>query len=105
MGPQNAKVPFVCLTIWLRRARSCAEKVAEERAKETERPKLLEDAWAKRQQEMKDSARRSWLIAGGTEEEFEREWPQMRTEMLRRRTLEDDANARAAQRRSGVSSL
>ena len=54
---------------------------------------------------MKDSARTSWLAAGGTEEEFAREWPGMRTEMLKRRTLEDDANARAAQRRSRVSSL
>lgn len=82
-----------------------AEQEAKKRAKEAEQQKLLEDARQKRQQEMKDSALRSWLFAGGTEEEFEREWPQMRTEMLRRRALEDDANARAAQRRSGISSL
>ena len=82
-----------------------AEQEARKRAEEAERQKLLEDARAKRQQEMKDSARRSWLDAGGTGEEFEREWPGMRTEMLRRRTLEDDANARTAQRRSAISSL
>jgi hypothetical protein len=34
--------------------------------------------------------------AGGTEEEFEEEWPGMRTEMLKRRTIEDDANARVS---------
>jgi hypothetical protein len=70
-----------------------------------EQQKLLEDARQKRGREMKGSARMSWLAAGGTEEEFAREWSGMRTEMLRRRALEEDANARAAQRRSGVSSL
>ena len=54
---------------------------------------------------MKDRARVSWTGAGGTEEEFEQQWPSLRTEMLKRRTLEGDANARALQRRSGVSSL
>ena len=54
---------------------------------------------------MKDSALRSWLDAGGKAEEFEEEWPSLRTEMLRRRTLEAETNARTAQRRSGVSSL
>jgi hypothetical protein len=54
---------------------------------------------------MKDSARLAWLDAGGAAEEFEEEWPSLRTEMLRRRALEAETNALAAQRRSGVSSL
>ena len=82
-----------------------AEQEAKKRAEEAERQQLHEDARAKRVQGMKDSARRSWMVAGGTDEEFEREWPEMRTEMLRRRTLEDDAKAREGQRRSDVSSL
>jgi hypothetical protein len=64
-----------------------AEKEAEERAKDRERQKLLEDARAKREEEKKDSALRPWLDAGGTEEEFEQEWPQFRREMLKERAL------------------
>jgi hypothetical protein len=36
---------------------------------------------------MKDSALRLWLDAGGTEEEFEQEWPEIRREMLKGRAL------------------
>jgi hypothetical protein len=54
---------------------------------------------------MKKSACSSWLDAGGRAEELEEEWPSLRTEMLRRRTLEAETNARTAQRRRGVSSL
>jgi len=82
-----------------------AEQEAKKRTEEAERQKLLEDARAKRVQEMQDSARRSWITAGGTDEEFEREWPDMRMEMLRRRTLEDDAKARDAMARSSVSRI
>jgi len=82
-----------------------AEQEAKKRAEEAARQKLHEDARAKRVQGMKDSARRSWIVAGGTDEEFEREWPEMRTEMLRRRTLEDDANTRDAMARSSVSRI
>jgi hypothetical protein len=82
-----------------------AEQEEKKRAEEAERQKLHEDARQKREQEMRDSARMSWLAAGGTGEDFEQEWPGIRTEMLRRRTLEADANARAAQRRSGISSI
>jgi hypothetical protein len=82
-----------------------AEQEAKRRAEEQERRQLLEDARHEREQEMKTAARSSWLGAGGRAEEFEEEWPSVRKEMLRRRALETDASARAAQRRSGVSSL
>ena len=82
-----------------------AEQEAKERAEEQERQKLLDDARHKREQEMKDSAHRSWLDAGGRAEEFEDEWPALRTEMLRRRTLEAETDAPAAHRRSGIGSL
>ena len=82
-----------------------AEQEAKKRAEEQEREKLLDDARRKRENEMKDRAQRTWIAGGGTEGEFEDAWPSLRTEMLKRRTLEDDANARTSQRRSGVSSL
>jgi len=82
-----------------------AEQGAKKRAEEQEREKLLDDARRRRENEMRDRARRTWTTAGGTGGEFEEAWPSLRTEMLKRRTLEDDANARTAQRRSGVSSL
>lgn len=37
-----------------------------------------------------------WLAAGSTEEEFEREWPQLRRELLKERAEGADARARAA---------
>jgi hypothetical protein len=81
-----------------------AEQEAKERAEEQKRRKLLDDVRHKREQEMKDSACSSWLDAGGRAEEFE-EWPSLRTEMLRRSTLEAETNARVDQRRSGTGSL
>jgi hypothetical protein len=47
---------------------------------------------------MKTSARLAWIDAGGKAEEFEMEWPQMRTEMLRERALEVDSVAGRQQR-------
>jgi hypothetical protein len=82
-----------------------AEREAKEQAEEQERRKLLDEARQRREQEMKKSACSSWLDAGRTAEEFEDEWPSLRTEMLRRRTLEAETDAHTAQRRSGVSSL
>ena len=82
-----------------------AEQEAKKRAEEQERQKLLDDARRKRENEMKDRARRTWIAGGGTGGEFEDAGPSLRTEMLKRLTLENDANARASQRRSGVSSL
>ena len=71
-----------------------AEQEAKERAEEQKRRKLLDDARQRREQEMKDSTRSSWLDAGGTGEEFEREWPAMRTQMLRERALRCGSEAR-----------
>jgi hypothetical protein len=71
-----------------------AERKAKERAEERKRRKLLDDARHKRERQTKDSALRSWLDAGGTGEEFEREWPQMRTQMLKERALSGGSEAR-----------
>jgi len=82
-----------------------AEQETKKRADEQKRKKLLDGARQKREQEMKKSAPASWELSGGTAAEFEGEWPSLRTEMLKRRTLENDTSARAAQRRSSISSL
>ena len=82
-----------------------AEQEAKKRAEEQEHQKLLDDARRKRENEMRDRAQRTWIAGGGTEGEFEDAWPSLRTEMLKRRTLDNDANARTSQRISGVSSL
>ena len=82
-----------------------AEREAKEQVEQKERDKLHEELRQKREREMKDRSRLAWLDAGGTGEEFEEAWPSLRTEMLKRRTLDNDANARATHRRSGISSL
>jgi hypothetical protein len=71
-----------------------AEKEAEERTKQQERERLFAGVRESREREMKDSARLAWLDAGGTGEEFEREWPAMRTQMLRERALSRGSEAR-----------
>ena len=79
-----------------------AEQEAEERPEQNRRQKLIDDARQKREREMRDSALASWKANGGTEEEFTEEWPSLRTEMLRRRTLEGEEQARTAQRRATI---
>lgn len=43
---------------------------------------------------MKDSVLRSWVHAGGSEEDFEQAWPSLKAEILKRRTIESQADAR-----------
>jgi hypothetical protein len=82
-----------------------AEKEAEERTKQQERERLFAGVRESREREMKDSARLAWLDAGGTGEEFEREWPGMRTEMLKRRIVDAEGRARQEMYQSGVSRI
>jgi hypothetical protein len=79
-----------------------AERKAKERAEQKERNKLHENLRQKCAQEMKDSALRSRLDAGGTGEEFEREWPAMRTQMLRERATQGDSALRRGQRQRSL---
>jgi hypothetical protein len=83
-------------------ARWCAEQEAKERAEQQERRKLHEDSRQTREREMKDRARLAWLDAGGREEEFEREWPEMRRQMLRERVVGGDSEARQEFRQRNV---
>ena len=53
----------------------------------------------------RDSARRSWKAGGGTEAAFDQAWPSMREEMLKRRTIDADREARQEMARSNVSRI
>ena len=85
------------------------ERRRKEAAEEREKQARIRQERAERQKEEEERAKRSaltsWTLNGGTEAEFEEAWPSLRLEMLKRRVLEDEANARADQRRSGISSL
>ena len=50
----------------------------------------------KQAEQDREDAKARWLAAGSTEQEFARQWPSLRTEMLRHRAEEAEAQARAA---------
>jgi hypothetical protein len=99
------------------RMRELAEQARERRepeAAEEERRKGERDAKLRRSQEEKaegeerqarNSAWLRWKASGGTEKEFDREWPGMSTEMLKRRTVDADREAREVMARSSVSRI
>lgn len=75
-----------------------ADKGAREREqdrREQERRERLEKA----------DARRAWKAEGGSDEDFEHEWPTIRDEGRRRRIFDRAQIARAAQRNSGISGI
>jgi hypothetical protein len=53
----------------------------------------------------KESAKREWILDGGREADFEREWPRLRDEGRRRRVIDADKWAREVMRASGVSGI
>lgn len=63
------------------------------------------EAEERKERVAKEAARRAWLRDGGSERDFERQWPEMRVEARRRRIADADSRARAAQRGSGVSRI
>ena len=84
-------------------------EAAEKRRREAER-----DAKLRRSQEEKAKAEEehtkramfnTWVANGGSPEEFEAAWPNLRREMLTQRTLEEETRARQLQRASGVSRI
>ena len=99
------------------RMRELAEQARERReaeAAEQRRRKEERDAKLRHSQEEKaegeerlarDSARRSWKASGGTEAAFDRAWPSMWEEMLKRRTADADRRAREVMARSSVSRI
>jgi hypothetical protein len=85
-----------------------AEAAEERRRKEEQDAKLrrYQDEKAEgEERRARNSAWLRWKASGGTEEEFDREWPGMRTEMLKRGTVDADRVAREEMTRSGVSRI
>jgi hypothetical protein len=90
------------------RERGEAEAAEEERRKDERDAKLRRSEEEKAELEerlAKDSARRSWKASGGTEAAFEEAWPSMWEEMLKRRTIDSDMQARQEMYQSGVSRI
>jgi ABC-type oligopeptide transport system substrate-binding subunit len=90
------------------RERREAEAAEEERRKE-ERDAKLRRSWEEKaegeERLARDSARRSWKASGGTEAAFDQAWPSMWEEMLKRRTVDADMQAREAMARSTISRI
>jgi len=76
-----------------------AEKEEEQRSKERAVEKELREKQERREQEMKDSALHSWVVSGGSEEDFGEAWPSLKVEMLKARTLEAEERSRIATQR------
>jgi hypothetical protein len=53
----------------------------------------------------KEAARRAWLADGGSEADFQREWPKLHDEGRRRRVVDADRRAREAQSVSTTSRI
>ena len=81
----------------------------EERRRQDERNAKLrrshEEKAGAEERRARDAARLRWKAGGGTEAAFEEAWPSMWEEMLRRRTLDADREAREAMARSTVSRI
>ena len=84
-------------------------EAAEERKHKAEREAKLrrteEEKGKAEERRAKEGARRQWKASGGTEAAFEGAWPSMREEMLKRRTLERETQARQLQQARGVSRI
>ena len=53
----------------------------------------------------KENARRAWLADGGSEADFEKEWPKLRDEGRRQRVMDADRRAREAMRNGTTSRI
>jgi len=56
--------------------------------------KAAREAEGRSERMEKESARRAWIADGGSEADFERDWPKLRDEGRRRRVLGADRRAR-----------
>jgi hypothetical protein len=84
-------------------------RAAEDRRRKDERDAKLrrtEDEKAKgEERRSRDLARRQWKASGGAEAAFEKAWPSMWEEMLKRRTMDTEWQARETQRTSHTSRI
>jgi hypothetical protein len=72
--------------------------------------KQQDEKAAREQQEQKEktekeSARRAWVADGGSEADFQREWPKVRDEGRRRRVADADKHARQEMYERGISRI
>jgi Fe-S oxidoreductase len=67
--------------------------------------KAAKEAEEQRERMEKETARRAWLADGGTEANFQREWPELRDEGRRRRVVDADRRAREEMQASRVSRI
>jgi hypothetical protein len=79
------------------------EDFLEYRRKVDEKAKKEEEA--KRERTEKESARRAWLADGGSEADFEKEWPSLRNQARRKRVIDADKRVREEMRASSVSRI
>jgi hypothetical protein len=73
------------------------------RKEQDEKAKKEEEANRERME--KESARRAWIRDGGSEADFEEEWPKLRDEGRRQRVMSADQKARETMQASGVSRI
>ena len=67
--------------------------------------KAAKEEKARRDRWEEHAARVAYLAEGGTEQEFEAAWPEMREEARRQRAIDREREAREGQRASRVSRL
>jgi hypothetical protein len=67
--------------------------------------KAAKEAEQREQRMEKENARRAWLADGGSEADFQREWPKLRDEGRRRRVMDADRRAREAMRNGTTSRI
>jgi len=63
------------------------------------------EAQAHREGTKRESLRRAWIADGGSEADFEREWPSLRDQARRQRVMSADQKARETMQASGVSRI
>ena len=88
------------------RERREAEAAEERRRKDERNAKLRRSEEEKAEGEerrARDLVRRSWKASVGAEAAFDEAWPSMWEEMLKRRTIEADREAREGMARSNLS--
>jgi hypothetical protein len=81
-----------------RREEAEAEERRQQEARRAERERVKEE-------DLKHTVFNSWVANGGVPGEFEAAWPELKAEVLKRRTLENEDAARKLQRASGVSRI
>jgi hypothetical protein len=80
--------------------------LAEEKKERDAKLRRYQEEKAKAEERLaRDSSRRSWKASGGTEAAFDQAWPSMWEEILKRRTIDADGQARQEMARSGVSRI